>query len=281
MPELPEVETVRRGLAPAMEGRRLTTVETRRADLRFPFPENFASRLTGARVERMGRRAKYLAAELDTGDCLIMHLGMTGRFTIAGRIQGDFHHDPGPADRHEHVVFGLDDGGRVGYSDPRRFGFMDIWPAADIENYPAFKAMGPEPLSNGFSGAWLREAFRGRRTPVKAALLDQTMVAGLGNIYVCEALWRAGISPKKLAGAVSAQKAEALAAAVREVIAEAIEAGGSSISDFAAADGSLGYFQHRFSVYDREGEACRRCGGGVKRLVQSGRSTFHCPSCQR
>ena len=264
-----------------MEGRRLSRVEARRADLRFPFPEKFADRLTGARIDRMGRRAKYLAADLDTGDCLIMHLGMTGRFTIAGRQQGEFHHDAGPLELHEHVVFTLDDGGRVGYSDPRRFGFMDLWPLADIENYPAFKAMGPEPMSNRFSGAWLREAFRGRRTPVKAALLDQSMVAGLGNIYVCEALWRAGISPKRLAGSVSATKAEALAASVREVIAEAIEAGGSSISDFAATDGSLGYFQHRFSVYDREGEPCGRCGAGVKRLVQSGRSTFHCPSCQR
>ncbi len=264
-----------------MEGRRLASVEMRRADLRFPFPENFAGRLTGARILRMGRRAKYLAAELDTGDALIMHLGMTGRFTIAGRMQGEFHHDAGPPEKHEHVVFGLDDGGRVGYSDPRRFGFMDLWPLADLDNYPAFREMGPEPMSNRFSGAWLREAFKSRKTPVKSALLDQTMVAGLGNIYVCEALWRAGISPKRLAGAVSAAKAEALATAVREVIAEAIEAGGSSISDFAATDGSLGYFQHRFSVYDREGEACGRCGAGVQRLVQSGRSTFFCAACQR
>ncbi len=268
-----------------MEGRRLLTVEARRADLRFPFPENFAARLLGARIVRMGRRAKYLAAELDTasegGLLLVMHLGMTGRFTIGRQMLGEFHHDAGPSDKHEHVVFGLDDGGRVGYSDPRRFGFMDLWPLADVENYPAFKAMGPEPLSNRFSGAWLREAFRGRRTPIKSALLDQTMVAGLGNIYVCEALWRAGISPERLAGSISAAKSEALAASIREVIAEAIEAGGSSISDFAAADGSLGYFQHRFSVYDREGDPCQRCGKAVERLVQSGRSTFHCGSCQR
>ncbi len=285
MPELPEVETVRRGLAPAMEGRVITRAITRRADLRFPFPEKFAERISGARLVRLGRRAKYLVAELSTGEALVMHLGMTGRFTVfapSGRKRpGEFVHDTGGGEKHDHVVFELDSGARVTFNDPRRFGFMDLWPVGDIGVYPAFAEMGPEPVSNAFSAAHLATAFAGKKAPVKAALLDQRVVAGLGNIYVCEALFRSGISPKRLAGTISAPRLERLATEVRAVIGEAIAAGGSSISDFAAADGSLGYFQHTFRVYDREGEACLACQRPVKRLVQSGRSSFWCSVCQK
>jgi len=281
MPELPEVETVRRGLSPAMEGKRIIRVETRRADLRFPFPENFNLRIEGARLNHLGRRAKYLVGELSSGEALIMHLGMTGRFTVSGSTPGKFHHQAGEDEKHDHVVFGMQGGGRIVFNDARRFGFMDLWSVDDLENYPPFAGMGPEPISNGFSGAYLAEALKGKKTPVKAALLDQNVVAGLGNIYVCEALFRAGISPKKLAGSLRKDRLERLAVEVRTVIEEAIIAGGSTISDFRTADGELGYFQHSFQVYDREGEACVVCGKPVQRMVQSGRSTFYCGSCQR
>jgi formamidopyrimidine-DNA glycosylase len=281
MPELPEVETVRRGLAPAMEGRRIIRAENRRADLRFPFPERFAARVSGAKVNALGRRAKYLAADLSTGETLVMHLGMTGRFTVAATRLGEFHHEPGVDPRHDHMTFDMEGGGRITFNDPRRFGFVDLWPTAEIALYPAFAALGPEPTSNVFSGAYLRDAFAGKKTPVKAALMDQRVVAGLGNIYVCEALFRAGLHPEKEAGRIGPARVEALAVAIRQVIDEAIAAGGSSISDFAAADGALGYFQHRFQVYDREGEPCVVCGRAIKRIVQSGRSTFYCGKCQR
>jgi formamidopyrimidine-DNA glycosylase len=281
MPELPEVETVRRGLAPAMEGRRIIRVVTRRADLRFPFPANFDQRLTGAKLTQMGRRAKYLVGDLSTGEALVMHLGMTGRFTVWDKKIGQYVHETAGNPKHDHVVFELEDGATVTFNDPRRFGSMDLWPAGELDSYPAFDGMGPEPLSNQFSGAVLREAFRGKKTPVKSALLDQRVVAGLGNIYVAEALFRAGVHPEKLAGSISGTRVERLAVAVRQVIAEAIEAGGSSISDFAAADGSLGYFQHRFQVYDREGEPCVACTKPVRRIVQAGRSSFYCAKCQR
>lgn len=264
-----------------MEGKRILRVETRRRDLRFPFPENFNQRLEGARLTRMGRRAKYLVAELSTGEALIMHLGMTGRFTVSGKRPGDFHHAAGADGKHDHVVFEMSGGARVVFNDARRFGFMDLWPAKDLDTYAPFAGMGPEPISNAFSGAYLAEAFAGRKTPVKSALLDQAVVAGLGNIYVCEALFRAGISPRKLAGAIRRDRLETLAAEVRKVIEEAILAGGSTISDFKQADGELGYFQHSFQVYDREGQACVVCAQPVKRLVQSGRSTFYCGTCQR
>ena len=286
MPELPEVETVRRGLVPAMEGRRIEAVRLARPDLRFPFPGGFAQRLTGARVTRMDRRAKYLLARLDTGETLLMHLGMSGRFSIhagtgAAAKPGAFVYAP-PADpRHDHVVFGIEGGIEVTYNDPRRFGFMTLFDTAGEEAQPFLKSLGPEPDSNRFSGACLSEAFAGRRSPVKAGLLDQSVVAGLGNIYVCEALWRARISPKRLCASIPGARAERLAAAVRSVIAEAIEAGGSTLRDYAGADGAMGYFQHSFDVYGREGEACRRGCGPVIRIVQSGRSTFHCPACQR
>ncbi|MEZ5947058.1 MAG: bifunctional DNA-formamidopyrimidine glycosylase/DNA-(apurinic or apyrimidinic site) lyase [Hyphomonas sp.] len=281
MPELPEVETVRRGLAPVLEGRRIVSVKQNRPDLRFPFPENFAKRLKGQTVIRLGRRAKFLAAELSSGEVLVMHLGMTGRFTVSGGQLAAFHHQTGTDRVHDHVVLTTDDGHTITYNDPRRFGFMELWPAQSFEAYPRLIAMGPEPLSNRFSAAYLDETLKGKKAPIKAALLDQSVIAGLGNIYVCEALWRAKISPKRLSASIPGKRAARLAPVINEVIAEAIEAGGSSISDFASASGELGYFQHRFAVYDREGEACPACGTTIRRLVQSGRSTFYCPDCQR
>lgn len=281
MPELPEVETVRRGLAPAMEGDVLARVTVNRPDLRFPFPDRFAERLTGARVLRMGRHAKFLCVDLSSDETLIMHLGMSGRFTVEGNPHGQFHHDTGGDPKHDHVIFEMESGARVTYNDPRRFGFMELWATEALSTYPRLADMGPEPLSNQFSAESLRERLAGKATPIKAALLDQSVVAGLGNIYVCEALFRAGISPKRKASSIGKLRSERLAAAINAVIADAIAAGGSSISDFASTEGSLGYFQHSFKVYDREGEACVSCGASVKRLVQSGRSTFYCSICQR
>lgn len=281
MPELPEVETVRRGLAPAMERQVIARLHQNRPDLRFPFPERFEARLSGTTIQRLGRYAKFLTADLDSGETLVMHLGMTGRFTIDGGAPGDFHHSQAGDQKHDHVVFEMQTGARVTYNDPRRFGFMEIWPTDDFENYPRLKDMGPEPLSNGFSEAYLSEALKGRNTPIKAALLDQSVIAGLGNIYVCEALFRAGISPRRKAKSVAGIRAARLAPHINAVIAEAIEAGGSSISDFASTDGALGYFQHRFDVYDRENEPCKTCQTPIKRIVQSGRSSFFCGACQR
>lgn len=285
MPELPEVETVRRGLAPAMEGARFGHVELRRADLRFPLPAHFRERLEGASVENLSRRGKYLTAALSTGETLIMHLGMSGRFTIdETRKPGAFVHDTGGGSRHDHVVFVMSGGGgdtRITYNDPRRFGFMDLAPTGALEECRHFKGMGPEPLGNGFSAVALNEALKGRAAPVKAALLDQRVVAGLGNIYVCEALFRAGVSPRRRAASVAGRRGERLYPAIIEVLREAIEAGGSTLRDFAAADGALGYFQHRFDVYGREGEPCRACSTPIERLAQAGRSTFFCPACQR
>ena len=288
MPELPEVETVRRGLAPVMEGRRLSLVETRRPDLRFPFPERFSERLTGAQVLGLGRRGKYLTVALDTGETAILHLGMSGRFTVrapgaAPLALGEFVHDPGGVSVHDHVRFETDEGAEIIFNDPRRFGFMDLVPTEDLEVCKHFAGMGPEPLSNAFSEARLSEALRGKRSPIKMALLDQRVVAGLGNIYVCEALFRARISPRRSAHTVPGVRARRLYPAIRSVLEEAIAAGGSTLRDFAHSDGSLGYFQHRFDVYDREGERCSAdgCVGRVERIVQSGRSTFFCPACQR
>lgn len=281
MPELPEVETVRRGLAPAMEGRRILSVIQNRPDLRFPFPPRFAERLTGTRITRLGRRAKFLTAELETGDVLVMHLGMTGRFTVSDAPLGQFHHTLAPTAKHDHVVFDMEGGKRVTYNDARRFGFMELWPATTFDSYPRLAKMGPEPLTNQFSAAYLDEALAGRATPIKTALLDQAIIAGLGNIYVCEALYRAGISPKRKAASIPGTRAARLAPVINDVIAEAIDAGGSSISDFASASGDLGYFQHRFDVYDREGQPCKSCDAPIKRIVQSGRSSFYCSACQR
>jgi len=291
MPELPEVETVRRGLAPVMEGARFARVALARADLRFPFPDNFAARLEGARVEALGRRGKYLVAPLSTGESLIMHLGMSGRFTVKGAgerpLAADaFFHATGGGAAHDHVAFhmagdGRRAGARIVYNDPRRFGFMDLAPTAALDASPHFRGMGPEPLSDGFDNAALFAAMKARTAPLKAALLDQRAVAGLGNIYVCEALFRAGLSPRRKASSLGAARAARLRSAIVDVLGEAIAAGGSTLRDFAASDGALGYFQHRFKVYDREGEPCPACASPIRRVVQAGRSTFFCGRCQR
>jgi formamidopyrimidine-DNA glycosylase len=286
MPELPEVETVRRGLEPILKGARLSKVRQNRPDLRFAFPDRFPARLDGATVERLDRRAKYLLFPLSTGETWVTHLGMTGRFTVDGRQLGEFE-EPAPiAGPHEHVSFCATRGKathRIGFADARRFGFMGLVPTDQVDEHPWFKGLGPEPLGNAFSGAHLAEAFAGKRQNIKVSLLDQRIVSGLGNIYVCEALYRARISPLVPAGKVSRPRLETLAAKVRDVLNDAIEAGGSTLRDFANADGGQGYFQHRFDVYGREGEACRGdgCKGVVKRVVQGGRSTFYCPSCQK
>ena len=293
MPELPEVETVRRGLEPAMVGARVLRVERRRPDLRFPFPQRFEKRLEGKEVTSLGRRAKYLLADLSSGEVLVMHLGMTGRFLVAQdgatRAPGEFHFDPGAERVHDHVVLHLSTGATVTYNDVRRFGFMDLVPRAEIETCRHFADIGLEPLGNELSGEAIARLFAGRRTPLKAALLDQRLVAGLGNIYVCEALFRARLDPQAPAGSLATatgkptRKAHLLAQVIRDVLTEAVEAGGSTLRDYAQTDGSLGYFQHRFRVYDREHEPCTApgCRGTVRRLVQSGRSTFYCPQCQR
>ncbi len=287
MPELPEVETVRGGLAPVLEGRRLVRVEARRPDLRFPFPDNFVQALTGATVLKMERRAKYLLARLDREDTLVMHLGMSGRFEIAhpeGRIRpGDFHYAPDPDPKHAHVVFETDAGVRVTYYDPRRFGYMALVNTATLHLHPWFAELGPEPLSEAFDAPRLAAAFKGRKQGPKTLLLDQRIVAGLGNIYVCEALHRARISPFKPAGKIPARKLGPLVDAIREVLTAAIRAGGSTLRDYAQADGALGYFQHSFRVYDREGRPCPNegCKGVIHRQVQAGRSTFYCPVCQQ
>jgi formamidopyrimidine-DNA glycosylase len=293
MPELPEVETVRRGLEPAMVGARFDRIEQRRPDLRLPFPPRFAERLTGQEVIALGRRAKYLLADLSSGEVLVMHLGMTGRFLVtrqgATRVPGEFHHEAGGTSAHDHVVFHLSNGARVTYNDARRFGLMDLVPRPDLEASRHFRDVGLEPLGNELSGEAIARLFAGKRTPLKAALLDQRLIAGLGNIYVCEALFRAGLHPEAPAGGLARAsgkptgKAHRLAAVIREVLAEAVAAGGSSLRDYARTDGSLGDFQHAFRVYDREGERCATpgCRGTVARLVQSGRSTFYCPRCQK
>lgn len=281
MPELPEVETVRRGLSPAFEGQTIARLDVNRPDLRFPFPPDFASRVAGQHVVRLGRHAKFLTMDLASGETLVMHLGMSGRFTISADGVGVFHHETATLPAHDHVVFHMQGGARVTYNDPRRFGFMEIWPTADFAAYPRLKHMGPEPLSNGFNAPYLVGALKGRRTPIKAALLDQAVVAGLGNIYVCEALYRARLSPRRTAATIGPQRAARLVPAINTVIAEAIAAGGSSLRDFAAADGELGYFQHSFDVYDRENAPCPACATPVKRIVQAGRSSFFCSTCQR
>lgn len=286
MPELPEVETVRLGLRPVMEGARIEAIELRRPDLRFPFPERFADRLKGRRIEGLGRRAKYLLADLDDGARVIMHLGMSGSFRIESAsgtaAPGLFHHPRDGRAVHDHVVFHLSGGQAVVYNDPRRFGFMDLAAGPGDAASPHLAGLGIEPVGNAFDGDALAERLAGRRTPLKAALLDQRLVAGLGNIYVAEALHRAGLSPMRLAGSVTKDEAERLAGAIRTVLGEAIAAGGSSLRDHRQTNGELGYFQHAFRVYDREGEPCPspRCRGIIERSVQAGRSTFWCSACQ-
>ena len=281
MPELPEVETVRRGLEPAFAGARFARVEARRPDLRFPLPVNFVGRLEGRRVEALRRRAKYLLADLDSGETLVMHLGMSGSFRIQDAAVGAFYHPRGDP-THDHIAFAFEGGAHVVYNDPRRFGFMDLVDTATLDARPPFAQLGIEPLSDAFSATSLAAALEGARTPLKAALLDQRRIAGLGNIYVCEALHRARLSPLRLAGALTKAETRRLAKAIPQVLEAAVAAGGSTLRDHRQADGSLGYFQHSFSVYDREGAVCAhsRCGGVISRVVQSGRSTFHCAVCQ-
>lgn len=285
MPELPEVETVRRGLAPALVGKRIAKAKAKRADLRFPFPARFAARLKGRRVDSLERRAKYLLAHLDDGVVWVTHLGMTGRWSVIGakKQPGDFYYSEPPDPTHTHVIIDMDSGARLEFNDPRRFGYMDLIKEAELDAHPWFKGLGPEPLGNEFHLPYLKKALAGKKAPIKAALLDQRIVAGLGNIYVVEALYRAHIAPTKEAGRISAQRLEKLYHAIRAVLEEAIEAGGSTLSDYAHVDGAQGGFQHRFRVYDREGETCLTpdCGGTIQRLTQGGRSTFWCPRCQR
>jgi len=283
MPELPEVETVRRGLAPSMEGAVITKAQVNRPDLRWPFPERMAERLTGARVLAMRRRSKYILADLEQGETLLIHLGMSGRMTVSGDPLGQFVHDHPQVQKHDHVVLDMENGARITFNDPRRFGAMDLIPTAELENHKLLCMLGPEPLGNDFNDDHLIAAFEGRNTPVKSALLDQGIIAGLGNIYVCEALFRGEISPKRKAGQVSKKRVSALVPIIRTVLQDAIDAGGSSLKDFRQANGELGYFQHSFDVYGREGEPCRRagCDGRVLRITQSGRSSFYCGKCQR
>jgi formamidopyrimidine-DNA glycosylase len=293
MPELPEVETVRLGLQPAMEGFRIDRATANRGDLRFPFQTDFVARLTGQTITGLGRRAKYLLADLSSGDVLLMHLGMSGSFRVVSEggaaTPGEFHHPRSEDRTHDHVVFEMSSGARVIFNDPRRFGFMKIFARADIDDEPHLRGLGPEPLGNAFDAAMLAKACAGKQTSLKAALLDQRVVAGLGNIYVCEALWRSHLSPKRKAATLADRKgaptdrALRLTESIRAVLTDAIKAGGSSLRDHRQTSGELGYFQHSFAVYDREDECCRTegCTGTVKRFVQNGRSTFWCSVCQK
>jgi formamidopyrimidine-DNA glycosylase len=280
MPELPEVETVRAGLAPAMDGKIIERADINRDGLRWPFPPNMAQRLTGARVLGLRRRSKYILADLSTGDVLLIHLGMSGRMLVSGDVLGDFVQAHSAAQKHDHVVLHMQGGGRVTFNDPRRFGAMDLFKAGDEAAHPLLAKLGPEPMGNAFDGPYLAAKLAGRKTPIKSALLDQQIVAGLGNIYVCEVLHRAGLAPTCLAGDVA--DSARLVPIIRDVLASAIAAGGSSLRDYRQTDGELGYFQHSFAVYGREGQACQTqgCTGIIDRIVQSGRSSFYCPLCQ-
>ena len=306
MPELPEVETVRRGLAPVMEGARITAVEVNRPDLRRPFPKDFAKRLKGQTVTGLGRRAKYLLADLSSGDVLMMHLGMSGSFRVTQggpsalpqrsgvgefdeQTPGAYYHERSTARAHDHVVFHMSSGASVTFNDPRRFGLMLLVKRAELAEHPLMKEVGPEPLGNAFDAAMLAQACRGKKTSLKAALSDQKVVAGLGNIYVCEALHRARLSPRRSAATLATKsgkpmpRAETLIEAIKAVLNDAIKAGGSTLRDHRRTDGELGYFQHNFRVYDRAGKPCPTpgCGGTIRRIVQGTRSTFFCPMCQK
>lgn len=281
MPELPEVETVRRGLAPVMEGQVITRAEVNRPNLRWPLPERMAERLTGQQVLALRRRSKYILADLSSGETLLIHLGMSGRMLISGAMVGEFHHDHPAPQKHDHVVLHMSGGARITFNDARRFGAMDLMPTATAAAHPLLASIGPEPFGNDFSEPYLAARLKGRNTPIKSALLDQRIVAGLGNIYVCETLFRAGVSPLRLAGKV--KKPAALVPIIRQVLTEAIDAGGSSLKDYRQTDGELGYFQKHFQVYGREGQPCETpgCSSMITRTVQSGRSSFWCPDCQR
>lgn len=283
MPELPEVETVRRGLEPVMTGRQIVRAEVRREGLRWPFPARMAERLTGARVTGLRRRSKYILVDLDSGETCLIHLGMSGRMLISGTTLGKFHHEHPAPEKHDHVVLDIEGGARVTLNDARRFGAMDLFATGGEAAHPLLSGLGPEPLGNGFNEEMLIAALKGRNTPIKSALLDQKIVAGLGNIYVCEALYRAGIHPARKASKIAAARIAALVPVIRAVLDEAIAAGGSSLRDYRQADGELGYFQHTFRVYGREGEPCKTpdCQAKIARIVQSGRSSFYCPTCQR
>ena len=283
MPELPEVETVRRGLLPVMEGRMIANAAVNRPDLRWPFPVAMANRLTGKTVLALRRRSKYILADLDSAETLIIHLGMSGRMLISGAVPGDLHYDhPAPA-KHDHVVLDMAGGARVTFNDARRFGSMDLIATDRAETHPLLRNLGTEPFGNLFSGPYLVDRLKSRNTPIKSALLDQGIVAGLGNIYVCEVLFRARISPARKAGQIATARVAGLVPIIRDVLAEAIEAGGSSLRDYRQTDGELGYFQHAFKVYGREGAPCTTpgCATNIARIVQSGRSSFYCPTCQR
>ena len=289
MPELPEVETVKRGLEAVLKGRSIERVETRRSGLRFPFPQGFSERLSGAKVQTLSRRAKYILADLDNGFTLIVHLGMTGRFTVLSpkgvSNLGEFYFETGAGEGadgpHDHVVIHLEQGVRLVYSDPRRFGMMDVVDTSMLGQHRLLKGIGVEPLGNELSASYLAQKFKGKAAPMKATLLDQRIIAGLGNIYVCEALFRARISPKRKAGSVKLEKLEELVRHIRDILNEAILAGGSTLQDFKSTNGEQGSYQQRFQVYDREGAPCSNCGRPIKRIVQSGRSSFYCASCQK
>lgn len=296
MPELPEVETVKRGLEPVLLGRRIRSVTLRRENLRFPFPVGFARRLVNARVEALNRRAKYILIDFDNGETLIAHLGMTGRFTAynakGASNLGEFYFETGAGEKadgpHDHVIIELDDGSKLIYSDPRRFGMMDLARTPHLHDHKLLKGLGVEPLGNELSARYLVEKFRGKAAPLKAALLDQRIIAGLGNIYVCEALHRSGLKPQRKAGSLVKAKShdarlDELVRHIRDILNEAIRAGGSTLQDFASTGGEQGSYQQRFSAYDREGEPCPtvNCTGTIKRIVQSGRSSFYCPICQK
>lgn len=275
MPELPEVETVMRGLEPVMVGTRISRADIRRDGLRWFFPTDMQTRLEGKQVMRLRRRAKYILGDLDSDESFIIHLGMSGRILISA---GDE-----PLEKHDHVVLDMQNGSRIAFNDARRFGAMDVCATADLNMHKMLKGLGPEPLGNEFHPEMLRERFENRKMPIKAALLDQKIVAGLGNIYVCEALWRAKVSPTRAAKNLTQAELEVLVPTIRDVLSEAIDSGGSSLKDHRQTNGELGYFQHNFAVYDRENQACRTegCTANIERIVQSGRSTFYCNNCQR
>lgn len=282
MPELPEVETVMRGMMPVMVGQGIARTEVNRPDLRWPFPERMAERLSGVRVENMRRRSKYILVDLESGETLLIHLGMSGRILISGDPLGNFVHDHPAPEKHDHVVFHMENGARLTFNDPRRFGAMDILQTATADQSPLLRDIGPEPLGNEFDESYFVKKVKTRKSPIKNVLLDQKLVAGLGNIYVCEALFRAGIHPARRGERIAGKRLSPLVPIIREVLSNAIAAGGSSLRDFRNTGGELGYFQHRFDVYGREGEPCHAegCTGTIERITQSGRSSFFCPNCQ-